>query len=418
MNLSERLKALGVRLGAEEQAAAPRPRTPACPIEQVLPVELLSTSHGEACALARPHPAGRLYGVTPLAFRPLPELLAAWARAPILQTCAPKEYLFFDTETTGLSGGSGTYAFLIGAGRFEGETFCVRQFFLREPGEEAAQLAALAEFAAGCRVWVSFNGRSFDGPLLETRCTLNGLPSPLEGRVHLDLLLLARRLWRERLPSRSLLSLETAILGASRSREDIPGWVIPRLYLDYLHTGDARLLKGVFYHNEMDILAMAALLNHMGSLLDDPLDRPETPALDLTGIGGVFEKVGRTAEAARLYAAALHRPGLPEEARRRTRRRLSFLLKRAGRWEEALRWWRQAAEENEWYACEELAKFYEHRARDLPAAQRWTRHALSGLERAPAGEAALWRHAFEHRLARLERKAGAARPARRPPSEP
>ncbi|RMF42199.1 MAG: hypothetical protein D6755_11745 [Anaerolineae bacterium] len=404
MNLSERLKALGVQPGTQHLKQAQPQKSPAHPIEHVVPGAVYPTLYGETYHAQSQHPVGSPYGKGAIAFRTPPALLAAWAQDTALQECQPQEYLFFDTETTGLASAGGTYAFLIGAGRFYGDTFRVAQFFLREPGEEAAQLAALSEFASGCRVWVSFNGRSFDGPLLRTRYTLNGLSNPLEGSLHLDLLLLARRLWRERLPSRTLLSLEARILGFTRTQEDIPSWVIPRLYLDYLTTGDARLLKSVFYHNEKDVLAMAALLNHMGDLLHKPLERPETPALDLTGIASVFEKVGDTAQAIRVYREALQREELPAESRKKARKRLSFLLKRRAAWEEAVRWWQQAAEEGEYYACEELAKYYEHRARDVATALHWTRQALLRLSTAPKAEQMTWQAPFAHRLARLERK--------------
>ncbi len=402
MNLSERLKALGVRRGMPENPPAPPRRGDCVPIEQAVPGEVRPTPYGETFVRRQAHPATERYGRVPLAFRTPPDLLAAWMGAPSLREHAPEDYLFFDTETTGLGGG-GTYAFLIGAGRFRGETFEVAQFFLREPGEEAAQLTALSEFAAGCGVWVSFNGRAFDGPLIKGRCTLNGVGNPLEGGLHLDLLHLARRLWRERLPSRTLLSLESQILGVTRTQEDVPGWVIPQLYLDYLRTGDARLLKSVFYHNHKDVLAMAALLNHLGDLLAAPLARPETPALDLAGIGGVYEKVGRPQEAAAVYREALAL-GLPEETRRRIRRKLSFLLKRAEAWEAALAWWQEAASEGECYACEELAKYYEHRARRLEEALHWTQAALEGLATAPPAQRLQWEPAFRRRLARLERR--------------
>lgn len=402
MNLSERLKALGVRVGAQE--VTPRPKhKPKRGIEQIVAGEVRRTLYGETYLVERLYPVQEPYGSTPLAFLSPPAVLAAWADTRHLGDFAPEEYVFFDTETTGLASAGGTYAFLIGAGRFEGDTFRVAQFFLREPGEEAAQLAALSEFAGDAKVWVSFNGRTFDGPLLGTRYTLNRISNPLEGRVHLDLLQLARQLWRERLPSRTLLTLEAKILEAKRSQEDIPGWVIPQLYLDYLTTGDAVLLKSVFYHNEKDVIAMAALLHHISDLLAAPLSRPETLALDLVGIGKVHEKLGNSKEAVALYSAALG-DDLPHETRCATRRRLSFLHKRAGNWPEALTLWEAAAQEGEWYACEELAKYYEHRARDLSQALKWTRLALSGLRQASVAERLTWTSAFEHRQARLLRK--------------
>jgi len=139
-----------------------------------------------------------------------------------------------DTETTGLAGGSGTYTFMVGIGRFEGDEFRLAQFFLRDPSEEAAQLAAIEKFLAPCQAVVSFNGKSFDLPLLNSRYLINGCPPPLAGAAHIDLLHLSRRLWRARLPSRTLGNLEAKILGLTRAQQDVPGWMIPDLFLDRL----------------------------------------------------------------------------------------------------------------------------------------------------------------------------------------
>src|SRR4030067_1036414 len=141
---------------------------------------------------------------------------------------------------------------------------------MRDPFEEPAMLLALEEFLAPCKTLVTFNGKSFDAPLLTTRYTLQGWPSPMGRMAHIDLLHLARRLWRDRLPSRTLSNLEVQILGAQRSEEEIPGWMIPQMYFDFLRDGDARPMKRVFYHNEMDVLSMAALLNLVVNLLENP----------------------------------------------------------------------------------------------------------------------------------------------------
>ena len=143
-----------------------------------------------------------------------------------------------DVETTGLVGGTGTYVFLVGLGTFEDSAFHLRQFFLAGLGGERAMLAAVAEVLAGCRALVSFNGRWFDLPLLETRLTLSRLPALHQGLPHLDLLYPARRLYRRRLPSCRLVSLEEALLGLERE-DDIPGCAIPALYFDYVRRGEA-----------------------------------------------------------------------------------------------------------------------------------------------------------------------------------
>jgi hypothetical protein len=265
----------------------------------------------------------------------------------------------------------------------------------------------LAEFLQPCKGLVTFNGKAFDVPLLNTRYIANGETPPQAFGVNLDLLPLARRLWRDRLPSRALGYLEEHILGAIRTQEDVPGWVIPSMYFGYLRDGDARPLKGVFYHNAMDVLSLAVLLTHMAALLESPLESRVMHALDLVAVGRLYEDLGRVDTAARLYEQGLAQR-LPEGVQRDTLRRLSFLHKRQGNLSDALTLWHQAAGQGEIYAHVELAKYFEHTARDYYQAKSWTETAIT-LVRAPGFPRHVswqWQSGLEHRLARLRRKLG------------
>jgi uncharacterized protein YprB with RNaseH-like and TPR domain len=326
---------------------------------------------------------------------------------------------FVDVETTGLVGGTGTYVFLVGLGTFEDGAFHLRQFFLADLPGERAMLAAVAEALTGCRALVSFNGRQFDLPLLETRFTLSRLPALPPGLPHLDLLYPARRLYRRRLPSCRLVSLEEALLGLERE-DDIPGWAIPALYFDYVRRGEAGPLRTVFRHNALDILSLVALLAHLGRTVGE--DPPADPD-DCLALARWDESEGRLADAGRLYAAALH-GGVDGEGRALALRRLARLYRRLGRWEDAARLWREEAEsgvapERRLEALVELAKVEEHRSRDYAAAEALTRRALSlvdllimlgGGRTMPL----LSREALEHRLWRLRGRQGASQT--RPPS--
>jgi tetratricopeptide (TPR) repeat protein len=293
---------------------------------------------------------------------------------------------------------------MVGAGRFEQDGFRLAQFFMREPGEEPALLHALEEFLAPCEAVVSFNGKSFDLPLLQTRYIANGRVFPLKDTAHIDLLHLARRLWRDRLPDRSLGYLETHILEQVRTEEDTPGWMIPQMYFDYLRSRDARPMKGIFYHNAMDILTLAALTEHIAHLLADPLDGRVPHALDLVAIGRLHEDLGHQEQAAEILAACLEQD-LPKEARSQVVKRLSFLQKRRGEMPQALSLWWQAAASRELYAHEELAKFYEHTEKNFTEALKWTESALA-LLKSEGGvvERLQWEGGFEHRKNRLVRK--------------
>ena len=401
-SLSDKLKSLGVRTGAGD-LQRPKKRS-GKPIEQVVSGELWDTPQGEAFVVAELYPVSFQQGNTTLLGESPLDVLAAWAREPAVAELSPQSFAFLDTETTGLAGGAGTFAFMIGVGRFEGETFHLAQFFMRDPAEEGAQLAALEQFLVPCEALVTFNGKAFDVPLLNNRYILHGWPSPLNSTANLDLLHLARRLWHDRLPSRTLGNLEVEILEKERTTADVPGWMIPEMYTDYLRSGDAEPLEGIFHHNTMDILSMAALLNYMASMLAEPLVAVEHN-LDLLAIGKLHEHLGYHEKAISLYKHCLGRP-LAEKPWSEVVRRLSFLFKRQENLSAAMELWRVAAKKGEIYAHVELAKVYEHQQRNFEDALEWTHEALAVVNAPgfPVFERFQWKGELEHRLERLERK--------------
>ena len=408
-SLSDKLKALGVKLGANDLPPAPGQQEPqpsasftAYPIEEVVDGQIIKTDAGPVFCVEKFYPLdydhgnSRLQPSTPL------DRLAQWAEHPQAAASPLPAITCLDTETSGLAGGAGTFAFLVGAGKLEEDGFRLRQFFMRDPSEEPALLLALEAFLVPCQVLVTFNGKSFDAPLLNTRYRLQGWNSPLKGLAHFDLLHLSRRIWRERLPSRTLGSLEAEILQVRRGQDEVPGWMIPQLYFDYLHTGDSRPLSGVFYHNALDILSLAALLDYLGRLLYAPQET-QVPALDRAALARLYEDLEENEAAVELYRRSL-KEGLPESSFRDTLQRFSLLLKRMGRLEAAEKLWQQAAAEGEIYACVELAKLFEHQRADPPQALVWCEQALRHLERLPLVERRLWRQELEHRQQRLIRK--------------
>ncbi len=405
-SLSDKLKSLGVNVGARNLPQPPKRVTQVHPIEQVVAGQFQSTDLGSVFVTEQPYDMGYRHGRVGLWPEASLQMMAVWAKEARLTEIELAEFAFLDTETSGLAGGTGTYAFLVGVGRFEGDDFRVAQFFMQDPGEESAQLTALTDFLAPCQALVTFNGKSFDGPLLNTRYTLNGMSSPLPALAHLDLLPLARRLWRDRLPSRRLADLETQILGLTRTEEDVPGWLIPSIYFDYLRGGDARPLKGVFYHNALDILAMAALMNQMAQMLTDPLGEAIEYALDLVAVGKLYEALGHIDMAAELMTTGMSRNDLPEVNYWDTQRRLSLLHKRHNNLSTAVDLWQLAAEGRQIYAHVELAKYYEHKQHDFPEAARWTQTALNLLatHNVLAGDRREWLSDLKYRLARLQRK--------------
>jgi uncharacterized protein len=292
--------------------------------------------------------------------------------------------VFLDTETTGLAGGSGTAAFLIGIGFIDGDRFRVRQYFMRDYHEEPAQLLALAQDLAPFKSIVTFNGKMFDVPLLEARFALQRARFPLSEVPHLDLLHPARRLWKARLASCRLQSLERALLRVQR-HGDVPGDEIPHIYFDYVRRRDPRALARIFHHNRLDILSLAALAAlacqwvREGGWADDPRD--------IVSLGRVLERAALYERSEAEYRRALRgesRDAEHAQAQRFAMLRLAARAKRDGAHAAAVELWQQAAGAGDWLALRELAMYHEHRGRDLRSALEAVDRALICLRRTEA----------------------------------
>jgi uncharacterized protein YprB with RNaseH-like and TPR domain len=404
-SLSDKLKSLGVKSAAEiKPKAAGKTRLP---LEELLEGRWINTRRGEAFVLEQVYSTEYRHGVVPIHMTTPLDTLATWARDERISGLELSQFAFLDTETSGLSGGTGTYAFMVGVGRFVDEGFHLSIFFMQDPAEEPALLEALADFLAPCASLVTFNGKAFDAPLLRTRYALNSIPCPFDGFSHIDLLPLARRLWRDRLPSRALKYLEEHIMSAPRTSEEVPGYEIPWLYFDFLRTGDAAPLKGVLYHNAMDVVAMAGLLNLTARMLSDPHGTDLEHGLDVIALARLFEDLNRWEDAALLYERGL-KTVLPEADFGRAIQRLSALQRRRGDLSTAVRLWEQAAAEGHIFAHVELAKYYEHSRRNPAAALEWTLTAVRHVESAdlPPYIRKHWMEELEHRLSRLQAKIG------------
>ncbi len=393
------------------EPTAPRPAVVGGALEGFL----IPTSCGEAFYVETRYPVGYSRGPLPLQtlFTIPGEAWALIGRLP--PETDMRRAVFLDTETTGLAGGSGTYAFLVGLGFFEGDQFVVRQYFLRDYPEEEALLEAVEQDLARFALLVTFNGKTFDWPLLQTRYRMMRRRPPLSGVPHLDLLHPARRIFRARLSQCNLTNLEAQVLGIVR-QGDVPGHLIPPLYFDYLRTGDARPLQDVVLHNRLDIVSLVSLGAWLGRMAADPLSPTPDGELicgdDLFALGRLFADRGLTDRAVACYEAALQR-GVEAVSETLVQRELSRAYKRLREHERALAIWQEMAEGAgglSLFPYIEMAKYYEHIARDYRQAREVALRALEIAERRRSltgghGPRTLqdWQE-VQHRLSRLERK--------------
>lgn len=301
---------------------------------------------------------------------------------------ADRPFVLFDTETTGLGSGAGTVPFLVGVGTWEGEWFVTRQLLLPEQSDEAGYLEALEALIPPDACLVSYNGRTFDWPLLVTRFRLHGRRPPAYGE-HLDLLPLARALWKHRLPDARLASVETAICGVRRSH-DLPGGLVPGRYLDYLRRGHGGLLRDVLEHNRQDVVSMALLLRVISSDLAPVGRTGRSPSSvhpgDLGGLGRAYARKRRHEEALACFDSAMERFVDPRQAQRYESIAVdrARTLTRLGMRREAEGAWHAIALEGGLYAAHawlHVAKHREHDARDYRSALQATAKARVLAER-------------------------------------
>jgi len=366
------------------------------------------TASGLAFHINTHYPSDYLHGN-----RSLQELLpyasglaAEVGNDPGLSGSKIRRWGFVDIETTGLSGGAGTLGFLIGLGTFVKSGFNLRQYFLRDPEQEAATLQLLRSDLKNVDGLVTFNGRSFDLPIIESRYTIAVRDRwRLSRRPHLDLLYPSRRLWSKTLPNCRLGTLERRVLDVERTEEDVPGELIPGMYLDYLRTGDASDMTRVIYHNAIDILSMVGLSS---VVLEKHLDQDPSGLAggEALAVARWHEANGRMGEAEVAYQAAVR--GAPNDMlRAEVLRYRTGLLKRQKRREHAESSWKEwhEAAPDDPAPCIELAMYYEWELKDLSQAHTWAKTALGIVNQWPKGWKRDQRSAeIEHRIARLKRK--------------
>lgn len=350
------------------------------------------------------------------------QLTAAQGGASLLAAGTPRvPFFFFDLETTGLSGGAGTHAFLVGCSWFDDTgAFVVEQHLMADYASERGMLTLVAQDLAAAGALVTFNGKSFDAPVIETRYLFHRLTSPCARIPHVDMLHPARRFWGgDPALGCSLIALEQQLLGARRVG-DVPGSEIPERYFQFIRSGDAQPLADVLAHNRLDLLSLAGLTARLLMLVTRGASATDDER-EAFALGRVYERADETGRAEQAFERAVDLAGIaierglrrrqglewmwtPQGIRAEATRVLALSARRGRRYSEAAARWRQLLELQECPAAfrreatEALAIHHEHRERDLAAARMF---ALKSLE---AGTEKGWSDAVRHRLARLERK--------------
>jgi len=366
--------------GAALPPSAPaRPRAAGGFIEELIRGEVVATPHGSHFETEKLWERHRLHGSAEIsALSGLPPDLLAQISAGSVPNAEVSKWAFLDTETTGLAGGTGTYAFLVGVGSIEPEGFRLRQFFMRDYADERSMLERLSGHLARFDVLITYNGKAYDQPLLETRYRMSRARHPFDRMAHLDLLFGARRLWKLRLESCRLVDLENRILGVEREG-DVPGEMIPYVYFDYLRRKEATRLVPVFHHNAIDILSLACLTAIVPFAFRSPEDATVRHGADLIGVARWLLQAERREEALRLFHRAVEM-GLSDALLFPALWEIAAIQKRLGRVDAALGVLADLAASRNPYrarALEELAKHYEHRERNYAMALEMTRGALA-----------------------------------------
>lgn len=372
------------------------------PIEHLVKGEIVSTPEGETFQTKEYFPSHHRYGDVTLAeILDIPTYPAhLLSKDERLKSLDFRKALFLDTETTGLSGGTGTFAFMVGLGFFEEDGFLIHQFFMRDYSEERASLTLLRDVLHSFQFLVTFNGKHYDIPLLETRFILSRIASPIREMPNFDLLYPSRKIWKGAYDNCRLITLESQLLGVERG-EDIPSEWIPSLYFEYLQTGDARKIHHVFYHNQMDILSMVALAGRIHLVYHDPQAARPRKGVEHFALGRLFYEHGRLEKAIPCFEIALKR--CDEDLAWEVIKWLSRASKKIGQAEKARSLLEEMATwpyQKDAFPYTELAKYCEHRLKDFEKAIAYVDQALEHTPPHPPKEVEM----LQQRRRRLEQR--------------
>lgn len=396
LSTKEKLQRL-ITLTREEKESRPKPQAPIFePLERE-PIQLFEN----------PFPLDIKYGKIAISsgLEIKGDVLTWLSKEPSFENLDLSTALFLDLETTGLSGGTGVVPFLVGMGYYRDDKFYVTQYFLGELAEEERMMQELGQFFSemGFQSVVTFNGKGFDIPLLETRFILHRQPFFLSELPHLDFLYAARSLWRHKYESCRLYHLAREIVEADRA-EDIPSAEIPWRYFHYLNTGNFELIEPILYHNQEDILSLLGVVVIGSRIFSEEGGEELVDAMDLYGAGKVMERIGDVEKSVHFFQRALSGE-LSDEISLTAKKKISYYFKKKQDWEKAVLLWKEIASSNtpsmdQLHSYRELAMYLEHKEKSYQEARKVAEEGLVlSLDFSMHYE-----KDFAHRLERLKQK--------------
>lgn len=396
-DLYNHLKSLGIEVGVDSiKSSKQGENLPA----DVLGGQIIENHHGNLILVEKEFNID-----TPLVHRTISPIFIKWATALNFEDLDLSDFVIIDIETTGMLGWGTVYAFLIGMGNITSNGILVRQYLMTNPVQEMAQLIELENQIAKMRGIITYNGKSFDIPIITNRYRYYRLNPPFDGLVHLDLLHLTRRIWKERLPNRALRNIEAEILDIQRDENDIPGWLIPQIYSQYLQSQQAEVLLPVLYHNQMDVFSLAKLFIHLNTLIEDPNLTELEYIQDQIALARFYSHQKQCDKAIPLYQKCIERA---ENISQKTLlyEELALLYKKSRDYSNAIPLWEQAAKLGSISAHIELAKYYEHYEKDPKKAILFTKTAINLLDSKIINpmDSLNWQPELQYRLERLQRK--------------
>ncbi|MGB9668999.1 MAG: ribonuclease H-like domain-containing protein [Anaerolineales bacterium] len=330
-------------------------------------------------------------------------ILLKWSKSFSQETICFSDFLVLDIETTGMMGWGNVYPFLIGLGRISDANVIIQQFLLTQPSQEIAQLLEIEAQLAKGKGLVTYNGKSFDIPIITNRYRYYRTNPPFSEHIHLDLLHLTRRIWRDRLPNRALRNIEAEILDIQRAEDDIPGWLIPQIYSEFLQKNDPQLLLPILYHNQMDVYSLTRLFVNLNNIMENPeligFDFDE----DQFALAKFYENQGYYDRAIIQYQDCIQK--LQNQSLLQSiLENLALLYKKLKDYPKALPLWEKAAELGSISAHVELAKYYEHHGKEITQAWLWTKRAIGIInQKNQVMDTIHWHPELQYRLERLER---------------